>query len=938
MSYQLIHTSAPRLMDSTSAGYGTVAMSEHLPHVLRSKLGALSVFREPRGGAATTGPQFSYHIIDHAGKSWHVLSCVQPAGADYSGRACHIAHHLVLTPEEVEAALADEQRPTPAGVALALLNNGFWKSEWKGEPAYLTGEPELRPGDMPAADAQPTWKLLTGHKANARAFFTHPYDRECLITLPPGTPVQQALGLLHESDWLTHTRGWGVTFTTAADDADTFTETLRMVCTPASPLVQRAIRTGHPVLQVGPGLEIPLPVPSPPGSLPVSPAAGETPPGGLMRAVARSVTHYHYTEEADWLLYDVDLPRRRGRWVVAAGCLALVASVAGAGYYYLAEPSGTPGSLAGMPLPVEGPSPAQPGVHALSMLIEQPYSHDETVRLMRRFSGLSGEDPEDMLLHECASLVLAAQQQGVRHIKVMKRLCECARLLGVKDSALVSLYLHEATNGMPVEEWQKQFSGDQFLSWLELKNTEPQLADIMSAPALKDYAPGALPAPPPTMLATADTSTPQPEKTPEEGSTMPDRVSLIPQTAVGGDALPPALEAALPHLPMPITSGTYVVSRFATGGVLEAAKRLELSPDGYHLYITPTETEGVFRLKPEHKDGKPAHVPTVEISVKAGRLHRIRSGENEAVVSFPVPGNEQFLTNVVLVPSFALPIPRGTGLKLPPVAKVDLSISPDELEVQPPSKSSPQARLVLKKNRKFPWSLSRKEVENIHFSLELPVLAGHNSVLGNAAARSGYVWKKSTVVSENGNSTQFKCEVEYRPNLPECLERRFEEVANTPCCGESPKHLQHLTLGNLYYIVCALANEKLSSSERNFLLQSYYRLFADETNNEVLRKILEGDPALYLTPKEATGRGLKARNARKSMGKMLAERQVRDRLRSLVCGVLSRSLIAAYTQEQKNVEAAMSRNAVFTLDRIDVGNHVELIWKFRAHKNNQKKP
>ena len=220
MSYQLIHTSAPRLMDSTSAGYGTVAMSEHLPHALRSKLGALSVFREPRGGAATTGPQFSYHILDHAGKSWHVLSCVQPAGADYSGRACHIAHHLVLTPEEVEAALADEQRPTPAGVALALLNNGFWKGEWKSEPAYLTGEPELRPGDMPAADAQPTWKLLTGHKANARAFFTHPYDRECLITLPPGTPVQQALGLLHESDWLTQTRGWGASYTTAADDAD----------------------------------------------------------------------------------------------------------------------------------------------------------------------------------------------------------------------------------------------------------------------------------------------------------------------------------------------------------------------------------------------------------------------------------------------------------------------------------------------------------------------------------------------------------------------------------------------------------------------------------------------------------------------------------------------------------------------------------------------
>ena len=323
MSYQLIHTSAACLLDGHSAGYGTVARSEQMPQALCKKLGALSVFREPRGGAPASGPQFSYHIIDHGGSSWHVLSCVQPAGADYSGRACHIAHHLVLSQEEVTEILTSELRPTPAGISLALMKHGFWKSAWTGLPAYITGEPEPSPDDLPQAEAQPTWKKLTGHKANARAFYTPPYDRECLITVTPGTPVQDVLRLFHESDWLTHTRGWGVSFTTAADDADTFTETLRMVSGPASPLVQRAIRTGHPVLHIEQGLEIPLPPPEPPGSMPVAPQPAVS-AHGMLRTVARSVTHYHYTEEPDWLLYDVRPPFRTKPLVVAGSCSALV--------------------------------------------------------------------------------------------------------------------------------------------------------------------------------------------------------------------------------------------------------------------------------------------------------------------------------------------------------------------------------------------------------------------------------------------------------------------------------------------------------------------------------------------------------------------------------------------------------------------------------------
>lgn len=931
MSFQLIHTSALNLLDGQASGYGTVARTEQMPQALCYKLGALSVFREPRGGAATSGPQFSYHIIDHAGHSWHVLSCVQPAGADYSGRACHIAHHLVLSPAEVAAMLENKLRPTPAGVSLALLNCGFWKSSWSGAPAFIRTEPELSPDDLPDANAQPTWKQLTGHKANARAFFTPPYDRESLITVIPGTPVQEVLSLFHESDWLTHTRGWGMSYTTAADDADTFSETLRMVCRPDSPLVQRAIRTGHPVLHVERGLEIPLPPPEPPGSLPVSPQNGA--PAGMVRTLARSVSHYHYTEDADWLMYDVKPPRRCALWLVTAGCCALVAGLGVAGCY-LFSPVVSPGSGAVVELPV-AESGTRPGVQEITELIRAPYNHDETVRLMRRISHIQETSQEDTLLLESAALILAARQEGTAHAAVMKRLCECARLLGIKDTELVTLYLREATYCLPVEEWQKQFSGKMIDSWIALRTAEPQIPDILNLPEFQAYAPAAMPAPDTTVLATADTGEAASSEN-YDPLVQSGRISLIPCPAVGGESLPAALEAIIPQLPLSITTGTYVVSTFTEGGVLQPARRLNLSPDGYRLYISPSGEDGVFSLTPEHKDGKDADMPVVYFNVKAGRLQNVRTEGGEAVVCFPVPENENFHTNVILVPSFGIPIPRGKGIHLPPAAEAGLTVTPDMLEVQFERSAPQRPRLVLRKKKTFPWVLSKKEIEHVRFTLELPVLTGPNSVQENHDDLAGYVWKQAHVVRESDAGTVFRCEVEHRPNLPTCLEASFERVANTPCCGEAPDRDANLTLAQLYYIVCALANEKLSRGERRHLMQSYFNLFSDRVNNKVLNQLFAQDTALKLTREEAAAKSLKAAQARRSVTRMLEERNVRDRIRTLVCEVLTRSLMAAYTQEQQKLTSEKENKVIFTLKHIDVGNHVELIWQFRPEYSRKK--
>ena len=44
---------------------------------------------------------FSHRIIPISGGRFHVLSCTRDAGADYTGRTNHIAHHVIVEPREI---------------------------------------------------------------------------------------------------------------------------------------------------------------------------------------------------------------------------------------------------------------------------------------------------------------------------------------------------------------------------------------------------------------------------------------------------------------------------------------------------------------------------------------------------------------------------------------------------------------------------------------------------------------------------------------------------------------------------------------------------------------------------------------------------------------------------------------------------------------------
>lgn len=324
MSYQLVFTSAAHLLDAGAApGYGVVARTAGISKALADKLAAISGFRE-HGVSGIVGPQCSYRRLEHRGTRYHVLTVAQSASADYSGRPCYIAHHLVLSPDEVSVMRHNSKRPTPAGLIVALEKSGFWFKRWEGEPRELSGEPRLSASLLPDASMQVTWKALSGHKGNARAFFTPPYEGECLCLVPEGISSEQVLLLINESDWLSSTRGWGRTFTTHGNEVDSFMVTQRIFATEGTSLQERAYRSQRPILRIFPDLILPAPDPEDDTRYPQPDSNKEVAsPPSRVHLPAGSVNlagwPYRYCESADSETYD--LPPKRLNWLRLGGLM-----------------------------------------------------------------------------------------------------------------------------------------------------------------------------------------------------------------------------------------------------------------------------------------------------------------------------------------------------------------------------------------------------------------------------------------------------------------------------------------------------------------------------------------------------------------------------------------------------------------------------------------
>ncbi|MBE3071147.1 MAG: hypothetical protein IMZ66_13010, partial [Planctomycetes bacterium] len=213
MSSEMVYTSAPRGLKPHASGFCTVAATADMPAPLLGRLETLSgyEFRFDLSDAhAHLSPvNFAHTRLAAGDETLSVLSRVAFCGADHTGRASKIAHHVLLD--------ADERLPGGPAWMLARMDGAVFRTEWTEEPRRLARQ-SLRtrlPAEPPPPAPAAAWQRLKGDAGwagvLARAFRERP-DVPAFVLFAPGTDVltlfAEALAVLPPAE------RWNVGFAT----------------------------------------------------------------------------------------------------------------------------------------------------------------------------------------------------------------------------------------------------------------------------------------------------------------------------------------------------------------------------------------------------------------------------------------------------------------------------------------------------------------------------------------------------------------------------------------------------------------------------------------------------------------------------------------------------------------------------------------------------
>lgn len=199
MAYRLIFTSSSRALTGSRTGFCTVARSRSMSEKLANIVERCGTYDSEK---MSKNPIFSHRIVYFANTSYHVLSRISDAGADYTNRSNYLAEHIVLSPEE--CALL----PTPAQF---LLDKTDWLASWQGEPRFID-DVEIEPAKPRFEPPAKNWESTFGDSAKAAllldsspAIFASASDGETLLKL-----FAESASLCPQ-----RVKAWDYTFTTA---------------------------------------------------------------------------------------------------------------------------------------------------------------------------------------------------------------------------------------------------------------------------------------------------------------------------------------------------------------------------------------------------------------------------------------------------------------------------------------------------------------------------------------------------------------------------------------------------------------------------------------------------------------------------------------------------------------------------------------------------
>lgn len=251
MAWQLIYTSAPRLLEAGRTGFGTVARHRAVSGILAASVERFSQFaRLP--GHDPRRVVHAHRILTVGSGTFHILSCLQDAGSDYTGRTNHIAHHLIAEPREIRALSAAGL--TPADVLLSM----GWRSSWSEGPRFLDSAEEVNLSSF-TPSASHAWSAVTGNPASAGILGSREAHKGCYLITPPGI---SSLELFRESLLEQAAQAWQTRFTTCLEPNDDVADFHWVALSSSSPMRGHVETSNRLVLDLTrPGT---LPAPPPP--------------------------------------------------------------------------------------------------------------------------------------------------------------------------------------------------------------------------------------------------------------------------------------------------------------------------------------------------------------------------------------------------------------------------------------------------------------------------------------------------------------------------------------------------------------------------------------------------------------------------------------------------------------------------------------------------
>lgn len=245
-------------------------MSRGIPPQVVSSAERCSQFSRQRG-MRVDRVIYAYRTVRSADGLWHVLTSIQDAGADYSGRTNHLAQHLILNSSE--ASELARHGNTPAGVMLGTVcswgaYDGFcgWLEE---SPHAVSSEPDA---------SWQFWNAYTGSGYCRLNLCSDAALRGAVLIYGMGLEQQtadeakQVLCLFAESQAGCPDKGWGTTFTTSLEPNDEMADFRWIGVAEDSPMLAKLDAAGGRVKIT---FDTPAPVARQPSSAaaPLSPSA-----------------------------------------------------------------------------------------------------------------------------------------------------------------------------------------------------------------------------------------------------------------------------------------------------------------------------------------------------------------------------------------------------------------------------------------------------------------------------------------------------------------------------------------------------------------------------------------------------------------------------------------------------------------------------------------